>query len=395
MPDFTDWDNHGLEPTPVPQPHLGAMPTNMAQLIADLHAANEAAMAAALEAQVTQATNNIVINEPTLTDDYFYMPRYGRGLYGEKSHNSMDVIKSKKYIIEDVDPEEHKFNSVGEMINKKEEIVELTSEEKKVGRVSSLRDYFLQGLRGPMYGALPMMSIGEIFEGRLKKDKPWTKYILMGVILNGKIYTDNKEARVLTGSKKLEKEAEYVVYDVDSKKIERYTRTLVDYNMRYIDSADFARERMFFNAFQYKVKDSVLSGKMFGYGNIKKDLVGKTLSAHFDFGSSQKLGADTFFAVLYHAEKDRSIKFAIADLELVLPSLKGYNFPKDKTIRQGSKVILKGNKDQIYTVQQIWENKSSKRVSKRSMNRLLDIVMVSASNGLSQKTYAKNVKVVN
>jgi hypothetical protein len=399
MPDFTDWDNHAFqEPLPPPPPNPSAQ-AEFAELIAQLHVNNEAALAQILEAQATQAAlqaNNIVINEPTLTDDYFYMPKYtSTNLYRSRSGGDMDVIRSKKYIIEDVDPEEYKFNSVGEMINKKEEIVELTSEEKKVGRVSSLREYFLQGLRGPMYGTIPMMNIGEIFEGRLKKDKPWTKYILMGLILNGKMYTDNKEARVITGSKKLEKEAEYVVYDVDSKKIERYTRTLVDYNMRYIDSADVARERMFFNGFQYRVKDSVLSGKMFGYGNIKKDLVGKVLPAMFDFGSSQKLGADTFFAVIYHADKDRSIKFALADLEVVLPSLKGYNFPKDKTIRQGCKVILKGNKDQIYTVQQVWENKSSKRVSKRSMNRLLDVVMVQASNGLSQKTYAKNVKVIN
>lgn len=392
MPDFTDWGNHEFEmPPPPPEPNNQAQ--DFADMIAQLHANSQAALQAALEAQAQALqANNTVVSEPTLTDDYFYMPTYSRRVYGGRT--SVDVVKSKKYIIEDVDPEEYKFNSVGEMINKKEEIVELTSEEKKVGRVSSLRDHFLAGLRGPSYGGVPAMNIGEIFEGRLKKESPWTKYILMGLILNGKMVTDNREAAVAF-KRRLEKEPEYVLYDVDSKKLERYSRTAVEYNMRRITTDGTAHECNFFRGFQYKVKDSVLSGKMFGYGNIKKDLVGKTLPATFDYGSSQKLGAETFFAVLYHAEKDRSIKFALADLEIVLPSLKGYNFPKDKTIRQGSKVFLKGNKDIVFSVQQIWENKSSKRVSKRSMNRLLDIVMIAAPNGLSQKVYAKNIKVIN
>ncbi len=95
----------------------------------------------------------------------------------------------------------------------------------------------------------------------------------------------------------------------------------------------------------------------------------------------------------YQSKKDNSIrpmitvktnknnaKFWLSDCEIVYPSLKGFNFPVDKTIKAGDPVKYAKNKED-YIVKKIIRNSTSRDISRSSMNSALDVLHIAPING--------------
>ena len=72
-------------------------------------------------------------------------------------------------------------------------------------------------------------------------------------------------------------------------------------------------------------------------------------------GNSLKLRQDTYYAIIYDDISHKNLKFCLEDLEVILPNIKCYNFPKDKSIRLGTTVALKSN-NKSYVVRNIYKN---------------------------------------
>lgn len=148
-----------------------------------------------------------------------------------------------------------------------------------------------------------------------------------------------------------------------------------------------------------KIKSTALSGKVFGLSKSKKEIEGQVITKYsINYGESRQLGASTYYAEI--PVGTRSLKFCLNDLEFILPTLKGYTAPKDKTIKLGSRVKLIKNKNNRklpigleLEVIDIKPNLNSKKISKNSRTKQLDIVVCRAGNK-NIRIYAKNLKPI-
>ena len=218
-------------------------------------------------------------------------------------------------------------------------------------------------------------------------------YLILGHRFDGKVIYTNEESNEIykTGVKK----REYIIYDILNKKVGLYEANRVE---AYFSSAGNSTILNYlYKYFNYKIIDSILSGRVFGLGKSKANLVGTTVSnVKLEFGESVRLKDSSWYAVVYNETTNQSVKFCLSDLEIILPNIKGYNFPKDKTINKGSSVVIKTNKQSVYKVMEIYPNPSSQRLRKNCETRKLDVLRVTnITNHLdSHKVYAKNVKLV-
>lgn len=141
-----------------------------------------------------------------------------------------------------------------------------------------------------------------------------------------------------------------------------------------------------------KITDSEISSKVFGLKTAKESLVGTIFKDYtIEYGKSEKLNKRTLYITVPY--KEINIKFCICDVEFIFPNFKGYNPPKDKTIKVGSIVKIIGDSNNIkYSVIDVIPDRFSRRIS-RSTNRRRDLITI--SNGLKSSTiYCEKLKLV-
>lgn len=92
--------------------------------------------------------------------------------------------------------------------------------------------------------------------------------------------------------------------------------------------------------YSIKIIDAELSSAVFGLKPTKESLVGAEYSNYtIERGTHSKLNQETYYVTVPY--KNRNIKFCLKDIEFIRPNLKGYNFPKNRNITEGSTVRLK------------------------------------------------------
>lgn len=240
-----------------------------------------------------------------------------------------------------------------------------------------------------------LFAIGKFGSGNINRGLGGNGiYLILGHRLDGVISYTNEQSNKIC--KTTVKKREYIMYDLLNKKVGLYDSHRVE---AYFSSAGNSTILNYLcKYFNYKIIDSTLSGRVFGLGKSKANLVGTTVSnIKLEFGESVRLKDSSWYAIVYNETTKQSVKFCLSDLEIILPSIKGYNFPKDKTINKGSSVVIKTNKQSVYKVLEIYPNPSSQRLRKNCETRKLDVLRVTnITNHLdNHKVYAKNVKLVN
>lgn len=156
-----------------------------------------------------------------------------------------------------------------------------------------------------------------------------------------------------------------------------------------------------FELLDVEVKNSALSGKVFGKAEIKEQLVNKIFKGgtySIKYGNSKKLESETYYIELPIVEEimgekvSKFIKFVLSDVEFLIPNLKGYCFPKDRTIRIGNKVILNYDKfSGPWEVLEVIKDNTSKKLHRNSENRKNDVVLIT-KNGRKKKVFVKYLK---
>lgn len=145
---------------------------------------------------------------------------------------------------------------------------------------------------------------------------------------------------------------------------------------------------------EVRIKSYEISGKIFGKLKEKEKLFREDKKyllkdVQINYGTSKKLQDNVYQAVI------EDLKFIVGDLEVITPTIpKGFNIPKDKSIKEFDFVYFKKDIHKIpYRVEKIVKNPTSKKVCRRSSNRKLDLLTL--KNGfISKKAYIKDVKKI-
>ena len=158
-----------------------------------------------------------------------------------------------------------------------------------------------------------------------------------------------------------------------------------------------------------KAEDSIRS---FGFRGRKTDMIYENILKRNSFKSKGEKYEELYFVISsidynYKSEKDGSIrpcvsvktpknniKFWLSDCEIIYPTLKGFNFPIDKTISPSNTVLyIKDNKQ--YLVKKVISNNTAKTISRNSMNSKLDVIQVSSLDSKKIiKDYCKYFKKI-
>jgi len=227
----------------------------------------------------------------------------------------------------------------------------------------------------------------------------FTKDIYISGILLG--FTDGIE--ILNEDSLLRPGQQYegIVYIIDSSdekqinKIKRFKLT----EIQSYTSKDKVKNNL--SKLKIKIKDYNLSGKVWGLSDIKKTLVGNTISDYeIRYGNSLKLG-DSYYIIVNHEienGKKISLKFLLEEIKFIIPNLKGYKLQKDKTIYKNSIVVLK-RKDLKYSkkelkVIEVINNSESSRIQKASSNKKLDIIKCITPTNEILRFRAKDLKFI-
>jgi len=313
-----------------------------------------------------------------------------RAIYG--ATNSYYSVRSPK--LKDIvsDDDFYKNKDKDDMILKelpltKEEIARATTAD---ALSTVLGDLALDGsANGAVY------PIGHIFTGtfELIDVQPRKGYLVLGHMYGNVVCGNNKESanKYYSTTGAARKAMSYILVELSTNKVLCKPKAVVEERVRSISDKD---KLHFIKNLKYVIKDSDISGKVFGFHKVKKEYIGKTFSPiEFDRGISKKLGQETYYIIVHDKENKRNLKFCIADVQLVLPNLKGYNFPKDKTINRNSVVIIKGEPGTRYKVVALYPNPNSKKIERNSSTRQLDIIQI-ADGMRTRKVYAKNLKLI-
>lgn len=296
------------------------------------------------------------------------------------------IVKEKKYIPDDVD--------IMSKISEQRDMVVLTSEEVKKAVVNQRPDYkILESLlKGSEYQQ--MHAIGTFFRGSFDpKSITRSYYLLLGQGISGKVYEDNQEAATAYKvTKPKVNDIKYMLFDIAANKL--IVKSYLEAT-NYISPCGSSDSLLALSLLRYNIIDSTLSGRVFGFANGKAKMVGSVNSIKIEHGSSVKLGQDSYYAIIFDELTNKNVKFCLSDLQVVLPKVKGYNFPKDTTIKKGSNVTIKGSETQ-FVVRAVHINPASKRLNKRGTTRALDVLQIDSITNMydSRKVYAKNVKLV-
>lgn len=250
-------------------------------------------------------------------------------------------------------------------------------------------------------GYFPINSIFDFVMSKLNinnKRQPEITGILLGYIEENKIINQNNEM-IKYFNNSLDLEIIFYVLKSNDKKVKPKSIIKVSKNnvIRYSNCSDS------FDNIPINIFDSSLSAKVFGLPEIKKSLEGTTIKDYkIEFGVSKKIGESYFVIIPYvnSKEEKKHLRFVLNDINFLIPSTKGYNIPKDKTITVGQKVRVKQSNlkvttDMILTVQNIKVNPQSKRISKNSKTKKLDIIMCSTNKGNVFRFKANELKQIN
>lgn len=279
-----------------------------------------------------------------------------------------------------------------------EDKIVLTDIETNSAICYDLRENYLSRLSKKRSGH-PYVSIGKIVIFLDFKDKKEvrTTGILLGYIGDGKLYTSDEE---LNGKKFMMIYSLIHVLESENEEIVNSLRK-IHYGAVSVLTNE-TRFQKILNKIKIKIKDSELSGKIWGFVDLKKSLVNTiTKDYKIEKGLSKILG-ETYYIVVTHTNeetgKEYNIKYCLYDIEFVLPTLKGYSLPKDKTITRNSIVRLKKPNEkyseQKLMVINVTPNKSSGRLQRSSSNRKLDIVQCLTPDNKLLRFKAKDLKFI-
>lgn len=273
----------------------------------------------------------------------------------------------------------------------------LTSEDIAAGIVQDHIEYFLgsYGVDKHLVSPLNCLPIGTVFKiGRQNQDGIMDNdsYIILGfnvLIGNNRVsITTNKglaESYNKDNHKAFYESFQYICYNSDKGKVMAFPRILT-HNFSKNHSSYYMGV---LRNLRYKVTGN-LSGKIFGYPTVKNATIGKIVKLEDLINkNSTRLQSNTYAALIYDEGTNKTYTYCLRDLEIILPSIKGYNPPKDKTFRPNRVVYIKGQPTMKYTIVDIVRNKASKRIS-NTINRQLDVAVL--SNG--KKVWLKNLKIV-
>lgn len=203
--------------------------------------------------------------------------------------------------------------------------------------------------------------------------------ILYGFEYNNQIYS------VQEGREKLGDVIKFPIFvykEADRYKFIKLKDAAVD--NRYNDLSMYAKIH------KIRIKSVELSAAVFGLKKTKEKVLNNIYSDfNIEYGNSAKLKSETYYITIKC--DNRNIKFCISDIEFIKPDIKGYNFPKDKSIKKGSIVKMKKKKnndsDRIkYTVVNI------NRDAYRKGNSIVTIY--NSLNNQELKIYSKHLKVI-
>lgn len=99
-----------------------------------------------------------------------------------------------------------------------------------------------------------------------------------------------------------------------------------------------------------KIKDTIESAKIFGYGTLKKNMLvsGECFSINNILPSFKCVKDGEVRDIVEVINQGKNFKFVLSDLEFIYPDykalLKGYTPPKDRKIKNNTDVLLKDNK---------------------------------------------------
>lgn len=345
------------------------------------------------------ATNNTTITTPT-----------NGGL--------MEAVQQQgNYIEYDVDDIHRKFLEKWGLAYPEKPVTKLIKEDEDMGKVSNNKNmtplekeeiekaiwtdqantFFLKDLLEDSDDS-KVYTIGKVGTGNIDRVPTFVNnsWLILGHRLDGKVYTTNKEVNSILGNKNSIRKREYIVYNLITRKIQLFDANTFERSFSPASGAKLLA--ILKETFKYKIIDSKLSGRVFGLGKNKAELVGTIVeNVKLEFGESVRLKGSTWYAIVYNSKTDQNIKFCLTDLELILPNIKGYNFCKDRTIYKGNFVVLKRDEVKtVYRVTDIYRNSNSQRLMKNSNTRKLDVFLLTDPNNQleSKKVYAKNVKKV-
>lgn len=267
-------------------------------------------------------------------------------------------------------------------------------------------------LHGRLYSILIGRGLGRMVKA-IFRNNTTSVGIVVGINFNGKNYLiedlikdfELKGSSSILSNIKFEfNSAKYPliiqIWDEKSNKLKLIYNTNPD--IVAFNGNDFSQNSNNYNLFNIVVKNSELSAKVFGLKKNKSSLEGNKFSlgekgVEFKYGKSGKLNSETYYALVPFEGK--KIKFVIEDLQLEIKSLKGWNFPKDLTIREGDYVRILGDKTrqpwEVLSVKRV-NSKIGKRINRRSSNFAKDILKIGIKSGVSflviKTVFAKHVK---
>jgi len=274
----------------------------------------------------------------------------------------------------------------------------LTDIETNLAICYDLRESYISRLSKKRSGHL-YVGIGRIVIFLDFKDKKEirTTGILLGYIGDGKLITSDEE---LTGKKfMMLYSLVHVLESEDEKSINSLKK--VHYGAVSVLTNETKFQKTL-NKIKIKIKDSELSGRIWGFVDLKKSLVNTVIKDYkIEKGVSKILG-ETYYIVVNHTNeetgKEYNIKYCINDVDFISPTLKGYSLPKDKTITRNSIVKLKKPNekysDQKLMVINVTPNRSSGRLQRSSNNRKLDIIQCLTPDNKLLRFKAKDLKFI-
>lgn len=296
-------------------------------------------------------------------------------------------------------------------ITKSKNSIDLTQLQKKVAVCKDLHGFYYKNYSNLDNGSIMPLN-GFInfrkYPNKNSKKSLYKSYEYQGIIIGyenkGKLYYNTKD---IVSTRPKSTELYYLVYvtcSSDGEKVSYITKVPF-LNARSINKSHCEQ---IIKTFKIKILSGELSGKVWGLSPIKNQLSGAVFSTYsIEYGSSKKIGETFFIEVntnniinsIEGIEPNIKLKFTLSDIQFILPNLKGYNPPLDKTIVVGSNVKVRDKRinvgdDAVLTVQFIKPNFSSQKISKNSNNRQLDVVLCSTSKGEKFRIYAKNLKLI-
>lgn len=144
------------------------------------------------------------------------------------------------------------------------------------------------------------------------------------------------------------------------------------------------------NTFRVKIIDSKLSGKFFGKKVDKRKMIGSIYN-DFEIRYIKQTTIQDYTMCVRIIIEGESFTFAICDIEFLIPNLKGYNIPKDLSFKISQKVYAKKYKGEFEIVGNLYRNKTSKKINKRSNDRRRD-VFACTQNGKIYHFFAEDLK---